>query len=109
MARRLFKSRVEFKVLDVTTNERDNGEVESHVTFDVTILEDRTTSASSRRSDDVISRAVVTSAPLFPQRQHSALIGPQVFCNLFPFHVVFDKQLVIRQCGANIQKLRPEK
>lgn len=111
MARRLFNSQVEFKVVSIKKIEREHGGVENHVTFDVTILEDMT-SSRGRMDDatmtDVTHCAVASPIALFPT-QRSALIGPQVFCNLFPFHVVFDDQLVIRQCGANIQKLHPQR
>ncbi|XP_029597170.1 guanylate cyclase soluble subunit beta-2 [Salmo trutta] len=31
----------------------------------------------------------------------------QAFCNAFPFHIVFDKQLKVKQTGVNIQKFVP--
>uniref|UniRef100_A0A8C7FXE5 guanylate cyclase n=1 Tax=Oncorhynchus kisutch TaxID=8019 RepID=A0A8C7FXE5_ONCKI len=31
----------------------------------------------------------------------------QAFCNAFPFHIVFDKQLKVKQTGINIQKFVP--
>ena len=108
-AKLLFKSRADFKVLDVTAKELGDGTFDSHVTFEVTILDESISVAKPCSSVvDVATRSVVTSPQLLPD-YHSALIGPQVFCNLFPFHVVFDEELTIRQCGANIQKLHPDR
>lgn len=35
-------------------------------------------------------------------------MSPQSFCRLFPFHVIFDKNLVITQCGNSISRLMPQ-
>ncbi|XP_043107603.1 guanylate cyclase soluble subunit beta-2 [Puntigrus tetrazona] len=34
-------------------------------------------------------------------------IEEQAFCNAFPFHIVFDKDLAVKQTGVNIQKFVP--
>ncbi len=38
----------------------------------------------------------------------STIIDGKVLCDLFPFHVVFDRQLVIKQCGSKLQKMSGE-
>ena len=35
----------------------------------------------------------------------STIIDGKVFCELFPFHVVFDRELVIKQCGSKLQRM----
>ncbi|XP_040278365.1 guanylate cyclase soluble subunit beta-2-like [Bufo bufo] len=45
-----------------------------------------------------------TFQPVYPSR---LWMDEKVFCNEFPFHIVFDKQLKIRQAGVNIQKYVP--
>ena len=35
----------------------------------------------------------------------STIINGKLFCDLFPFHVVFDKDLIIKQCGTKLQKM----
>ena len=35
----------------------------------------------------------------------STIINGKIFCDLFPFHVVFDKDLIIKQCGTKLQKM----
>nr|AAI37869.1 Gucy1b2 protein [Mus musculus] len=45
-----------------------------------------------------------TFQPVFPER---LWIEEEVFCNAFPFHVVFDEALRVKQAGVNIQKYVP--
>ncbi|XP_053131744.1 guanylate cyclase soluble subunit beta-2-like [Hemicordylus capensis] len=45
-----------------------------------------------------------TSEPLFPER---LWIDERTFCCAFPFHIVFDETLKIKQMGVNIQKFVP--
>uniref|UniRef100_A0A8C2JWK5 guanylate cyclase n=1 Tax=Cyprinus carpio TaxID=7962 RepID=A0A8C2JWK5_CYPCA len=42
--------------------------------------------------------------PSYPKR---LWIEEQAFCNAFPFHIVFDQDLVVKQTGVNIQKFVP--
>ncbi|XP_055988690.1 guanylate cyclase soluble subunit beta-2-like [Sorex fumeus] len=47
---------------------------------------------------------VNTFVPLYPER---LWIEEKTFCNAFPFHIVFDESLRVRQAGVNIQKYVP--
>ncbi|ROI16208.1 Guanylate cyclase soluble subunit beta-2, partial [Anabarilius grahami] len=42
--------------------------------------------------------------PSYPKR---LWIEEQAFCNAFPFHIVFDENLVVKHTGVNIQKFVP--
>uniref|UniRef100_A0A4W5PUT0 guanylate cyclase n=1 Tax=Hucho hucho TaxID=62062 RepID=A0A4W5PUT0_9TELE len=42
--------------------------------------------------------------PVYPK---NLCIDLKTFCNAFPFHIVFDKELMVRQAGVNIQKIVP--
>ncbi|XP_064413007.1 guanylate cyclase soluble subunit beta-2 [Latimeria chalumnae] len=42
--------------------------------------------------------------PVYPER---LWVEEKIFCNAFPFHIVFDETLRIKQAGVNIQKLVP--
>uniref|UniRef100_A0A8B9HHV4 guanylate cyclase n=1 Tax=Astyanax mexicanus TaxID=7994 RepID=A0A8B9HHV4_ASTMX len=42
--------------------------------------------------------------PRYPKR---LWIEEQAFCNAFPFHIVFDQNLVVKHTGVNIQKFVP--
>ena len=35
-------------------------------------------------------------------------MSPRSFCHAFPFHVIFDKNMHIKQCGTSIARLIPE-
>ncbi|ELW72326.1 Guanylate cyclase soluble subunit beta-2 [Tupaia chinensis] len=45
-----------------------------------------------------------TFKPIYPER---LWIEEKTFCNVFPFHIVFDESLKIKQAGVNIQKYVP--
>uniref|UniRef100_A0A8C6XI36 guanylate cyclase n=1 Tax=Naja naja TaxID=35670 RepID=A0A8C6XI36_NAJNA len=45
-----------------------------------------------------------TFEPLFPER---LWLDERTFCHAFPFHLVFDETLKIKQAGVNIQKFIP--
>ncbi|XP_039177700.1 guanylate cyclase soluble subunit beta-2-like [Crotalus tigris] len=45
-----------------------------------------------------------TFEPLFPER---LWLDERTFCHAFPFHLVFDETLKIKQAGVNIQKFVP--
>ncbi|KAL4656927.1 guanylate cyclase soluble subunit beta-2-like [Arapaima gigas] len=42
--------------------------------------------------------------PSYPQK---LWIEEQTFCNAFPFHIIFDENLKVKQSGVNIQKFVP--
>ncbi|KAF3825851.1 hypothetical protein GH733_006678 [Mirounga leonina] len=44
---------------------------------------------------------VNTLVPVYPERLS---IEQKTFCNAFPFHIVFDESLRVKQAGVNIQK-----
>ena len=43
-----------------------------------------------------------TASFTFPKKP---LVTPETFCNLFPFHMLFDRDLVISQCGVAVQRM----
>ncbi|XP_008579863.1 PREDICTED: guanylate cyclase soluble subunit beta-2-like [Galeopterus variegatus] len=45
-----------------------------------------------------------TFEPVYPER---LWIEEKTFCNAFPFHIVFDESLRVKQAGVNIQKYVP--
>ncbi|KYO34367.1 hypothetical protein Y1Q_0007638 [Alligator mississippiensis] len=45
-----------------------------------------------------------TFEPIYPER---LWVEERTFCNAFPFHIVFDEALRIKQAGTNIQKYVP--
>lgn len=35
------------------------------------------------------------------------MISQKTFCNAFPFHIIFDRKMFIKQCGASISRVIP--
>ena len=35
------------------------------------------------------------------------MISQKIFCKAFPFHVIFDRHMVVKQCGASIARVIP--
>ncbi|XP_034721079.1 guanylate cyclase soluble subunit beta-2 [Etheostoma cragini] len=68
--------------------------------------------AGKKHGWDLI-RAVVTSekgslhCTFRPSYPNKLWVEEDTFCNAFPFHIVFDEDLKIRQTGVNIQKFLP--
>lgn len=36
------------------------------------------------------------------------IMSPKTFCNTFPFHIIFDKHMIIKQCGTSISRIMPQ-
>ena len=104
VSKRLFHSEISFKVLSQSVVTMLDGKLKQHAILQVNLLHN----ASENCSD-------VTAPPSLPavKRQtsmfndSSSFITPKMICDVFPFHLVFDKELIVKQCGSNIQKLRP--
>ncbi|XP_023282704.1 guanylate cyclase soluble subunit beta-2-like [Seriola lalandi dorsalis] len=76
-------------------------------------MKDRYVSLAEKKSGWDLIRAVVlaekgghrcTFRPCYPEK---LWMEEKAFCNAFPFHIVFDEDLKIRQTGVNIQKFVP--
>ncbi|KAM7365499.1 hypothetical protein PAMP_016419 [Pampus punctatissimus] len=76
-------------------------------------MRDRCVSLAGEKSGwDLIRAAVLsekgslqfTFSPCYPEK---LWMEEKAFCNAFPFHIVFDKNLKVKQTGVNIQKFVP--
>uniref|UniRef100_A0A3B5AFX0 guanylate cyclase n=1 Tax=Stegastes partitus TaxID=144197 RepID=A0A3B5AFX0_9TELE len=76
-------------------------------------LRDRSVSLAGKRSGWDLIRAVVLSQKGCPQSAFTPCypdklwMEEKVFCDAFPFHIVFDEDLKVKQTGVNIQKFVP--
>ncbi|KAK5847956.1 hypothetical protein PBY51_017044 [Eleginops maclovinus] len=125
VARDFFDSEVTMTVLNQSEEDERTGKKE-HVVFLVEqtkhihhrgallgAMRERCVSlAGGKRGWDLI-RAVVPSeqgslqctfSPCYPNK---LWVEEKAFCNAFPFHIVFDEHLQVRQTGVNIQKFLP--
>ncbi|GAA6216177.1 guanylate cyclase soluble subunit beta-2-like [Lates japonicus] len=128
VAREFFDSEVTMVVLNQSEEDERTGKKE-HVVFLVKQtnqdhssyrgeaffrrMRDRRVSLAGKNSGWDLIRAVVLSekvshqhtfAPCYPD---TLWIEEKAFCNAFPFHIVFDEDLKVRQTGVNIQKFVP--
>ncbi|KAK2856698.1 hypothetical protein Q5P01_005433 [Channa striata] len=117
VASEFFDSKVTMVVLSQSEEDERTGKKE-HVVFLVQQINqtcksgDQADSSHKWRGWDLI-RAVVLShkgssqptfTPCYPEK---LWMEEKAFCNAFPFHIVFDEQLKVRQTGVNIQKFVP--
>uniref|UniRef100_A0AAY4BWR3 guanylate cyclase n=1 Tax=Denticeps clupeoides TaxID=299321 RepID=A0AAY4BWR3_9TELE len=111
VVQRSLKSKKRLKQKDST--EDIQGEENRQVN---TKLQQRYTSlppSSRKRAPWDIVRSIVRfsqgnlSSAFSPSYPEKLWIDQQAFCNAFPFHIVFDKNLRIKQTGVNIQKFVP--
>ncbi|XP_068460255.1 guanylate cyclase soluble subunit beta-2-like [Clinocottus analis] len=135
VAREFFDSEVTMVVLNQSEEDERTGKKE-HVVFLVTqtnrasetsdqdrsslkgeaffrTMRGRRASLAGTKSGWDLIKAVVFSdkgslpcgfSPCYPDR---LWVEEKAFCNAFPFHIVFDEDLKVRQMGVNIQKFLP--
>ncbi|XP_047192531.1 guanylate cyclase soluble subunit beta-2 isoform X3 [Scophthalmus maximus] len=135
VARELFDSKVTMVVLNQSEEDERTGKKE-HVVFlvkqtnqagkptDQVVpsqrggalfrrMRDRCMSLAGKKRGWELIRALVLSengshqctlSPFYPDK---LWMDEKAFCNAFPFHIVFDEDLKIRQTGVNLQKFVP--
>uniref|UniRef100_UPI0037E9A556 guanylate cyclase soluble subunit beta-2 n=1 Tax=Semicossyphus pulcher TaxID=241346 RepID=UPI0037E9A556 len=114
VAREFFDTEVTMEVLNQSEEDERTGKKE-HVVFLVnqtndpsclgTETQDSTvTSTNNCREITTVGRLQCTFSPCYPNK---LWIEEKAFCDAFPFHIVFDEQLKVRQTGVNIQKFIP--
>uniref|UniRef100_A0A8C2X247 guanylate cyclase n=1 Tax=Cyclopterus lumpus TaxID=8103 RepID=A0A8C2X247_CYCLU len=125
VARDFFDSKVTMMVLNQSEEDERTGKKE-HVVF----LVEQTNQAKAKRPvyDNILRYAVTqlsnavltlmewvcfiyfpgiphcTFSPCYPDK---LWVEEKAFCHAFPFHIVFDEDLKVRQMGVNIQRFLP--
>ena len=92
VARDLYNQKADIAVINKTQATIAGGKTQEHVTFKVTlnVLENNDATKSIREFN-----------PSFP---NGFQLSAEHFCNAFPYHLVFDSDLLIRQSGLMIQQ-----
>ncbi|XP_063155748.1 guanylate cyclase soluble subunit beta-2-like [Candoia aspera] len=123
VARDFFDCEVSLEILEQNVEEERTGKKE-HVVFFILqtneIVKHNTKEQAisvcedgSQEDKEVIAEKIClcstgnlahTFEPLFPER---LWLEEKTFCHAFPFHLVFDENLKIKQAGVNIQKFVP--
>ncbi|XP_045911398.1 guanylate cyclase soluble subunit beta-2-like isoform X1 [Micropterus dolomieu] len=76
-------------------------------------MRERCVSLAGEKSGWELIRAVVLSekghlqCTFSPHYPNKLWMEEKTFCNTFPFHIVFDENLKVRQAGVNLQKFVP--
>ena len=129
VGRELYNVTITSEVLEVTV-ETIEGTTQEHVSFRLRvhpILDEsltRSNSPDTRLIDQMYTptedserdekprtfmdrrrSSVFSVADMNIEYPESTIISGKIFCDLFPFHVVFDKDLIIKQCGIKLQKM----
>uniref|UniRef100_A0A8C6XGR8 guanylate cyclase n=1 Tax=Naja naja TaxID=35670 RepID=A0A8C6XGR8_NAJNA len=113
VARDFFDCEVSLEILEQNVEEERTGKKE-HVVFCILQTDEivkkeaiSTCEDGSQEGKEVCSiggNLLHTFEPLFPER---LWLDERTFCHAFPFHLVFDETLKIKQAGVNIQKFIP--
>ncbi|XP_008323106.1 guanylate cyclase soluble subunit beta-2 [Cynoglossus semilaevis] len=79
------------------------------------IMKDKCASLTGKMRGWDLLRAIVSTAngsslqctftPYYPEK---LWMEEKAFCNAFPFHIIFDENLKVKQTGVNIQKFVPD-
>jgi len=93
----LFDIEVGSEVTSISEQEMASGKKQHHVIFKVSGVLGKSKAKKGAGAEDENENRIA-----LPEE---TIITAEVFCNLFPFHIVFDMDLVIKQCGVNIQKM----
>ncbi|GAB0092356.1 Guanylate cyclase [Sergentomyia squamirostris] len=95
---------VEKAISDVGGGEKGNTgsqELSDHIQFLITETSGSNTEKSiSTEEKDLLDDAEITS-------QDGPLISPSTFCRVFPFHIMFDRQMRIVQAGKSVSRVIP--
>lgn len=91
VGRDLFKIKIESKILQEENFPLPSGDIQYHVTFEVSLDAEPKVAEGLVKEEDLV---LTCSAA---KNMNSAR-----FCELFPYHVVFDSNMVIKQVGAKV-------
>ena len=103
VGKKLFNADVTCDVIDQSTEPMLDGNIHHHVTFRVTIIEQSAATIAKTSTGNETQTQDVSCVPLLMDTE--TFITPSQFCELFPFHIIFDRTLTIKQCGLNIYKI----
>ncbi|KAJ8301515.1 hypothetical protein KUTeg_020502 [Tegillarca granosa] len=95
VARDLYQQNATIEVISKKQEIIQGGKTQEHVAFKV-VLENRINGLTAN------TLAIEKFNPAVPDGFH---ISAKQFCHAFPYHIIFDNTLKIKQCGLMIQKM----
>lgn len=105
VGKELYNTTVTSEIVDQTIETLEDGRKQNNVKFKVKLHEakrERTQSLLNVRDEEGVSREAAAVSPYYNGQN---LINPRTFCHLFPFHLLFNNNLEIKQMGVNIYRL----
>ena len=78
-----------------------DGKVQDHVTFRCRVKDKESSTGKDTEQKGTLAKTKQEKG-FIPDE---TVISAKTFCHLFPFHIVFDDQLIIKQCGLNVQRM----
>ncbi|KAL6461794.1 hypothetical protein MHYP_G00299390 [Metynnis hypsauchen] len=114
VAKDFFGSKVTMTILEQPEEEERTGKKE-HVIFLMTQTnegaktETHPNEENGEEQKDIVGKVMLDRVPhsFCPSYPKRLWIEEKAFCNAFPFHIVFDQDLIVKQTGVNIQKFVP--
>ncbi|KAK7488571.1 hypothetical protein BaRGS_00020188, partial [Batillaria attramentaria] len=104
----IFNQNVRLELISTELNDLGAGRSQEHSVFTVYFLDDDDTSRKPPEGVEVtqqhLESTAVQAAKTRPPRQRITLSG-ELFCETFPYHVIFDENLTIHQCGDNLERM----
>ncbi|XP_064606184.1 guanylate cyclase soluble subunit beta-2-like [Liolophura sinensis] len=109
VGRDLFNTNAILEVINISSQQLTEKDVQEHVSFKVTLVDkNKNTSKSAKVVYQHSGEMKVYSRDAFtPTIPSNLQISAKNFCLVFPYHVIFDKDLSVKQSGIMIQKLCP--
>lgn len=109
VGRDLFNTNANLEVINISSQKLTETDVQEHVSFKVILVDNN---KNTRRASKVVSRHsgktnVYSRDAFTPIIPSNLQISAKSFCLVFPYHVIFDKDLLVKQSGIMIQKLCP--
>lgn len=97
IANTLYDQKAEISVEKIIKQDIPNGQLDEYVSFHVHLSKKK-----SLDHQDSLPLMGLCVKPSFPKQ---SIIQAKHFCNIFPYHLVFDQNFEIKQCGTMIQVL----
>lgn len=95
LARVLYNQKAQITLDQVIQQDKENGILDEHAIFTVKLT--KMDGEAIQKSNEI--PCITPSVP------KQTLIQSKQFCSIFPYHIVFDPEFNIKQCGSMIQIL----
>ncbi|XP_065182054.1 guanylate cyclase soluble subunit beta-1-like [Sycon ciliatum] len=102
VARSIFHMEVDIEIVETS----QNNPARFHAIF--SIIPQEADSARLWQEQSALAPASSLSSSAGPVSERDDFMSKEAFCQLFPFHILFDRDLVIKQCGHSFARLLPK-